>query len=308
VRPGTRFCVACGAKVVPGATTEPASPETEEAAPSREEEESSEASPPSEFDAETPAASVPATEPTEEIEPIPVPDDILTSLVARGQQLALEDQYTKTKAASDDLIENLSEAATSSSIALEELIDTYVSERSEQERLEGLHESGEVSDRVYDRLTREYDDKLTGMDEKIQGGVATFRGYDAYLREEEGKAEEELETIETKREVGDEDDVEDRHATLTKQIQRLRYAIAAVAHILDKEAALHGEPASRFEVSETTVGSAGAEEAAKPVEAKPSVTRTPKPPADVEAGKICPACGHVTASNTKFCTYCGSRI
>ena len=169
--------------MVPGTTSEPASPETEEAAPSREDEESTEASPPSEFDAETPSASLPATAPTEEIEPITVPDDIFSSLVARGQQLALEDQYAKTKTASDDLIENLSEAATSSSIPLEELIDTYVSERSEQERLEGLHESGEVSDHVYDRLTREYDDKLTGMDDKIQEGVTTFRGYHAYLRE-----------------------------------------------------------------------------------------------------------------------------
>jgi hypothetical protein len=294
--------------VVPGATAERTPPETEEAAPSREDEESSEASPPSEFDAESPAASVPAAEPTEEIGSIPVPDDILTNLVARGQQLALEDQYTKTKAASDDLIENLSEAATSSSISLEELIDSYVSERSEQERLEGLHESGEVTDRVYDRLTREYDDKLTGLDDKIQEGVATFRGYHTYLREELAKAEEELETVETKREVGDEGDVEVRQTTLPKQIQRLRYAIAAVAHILNKEAALHGEPVARFEVSETTVDSAGAEEAAKPVETKPSTTRKPKPTADVEAGKICPACGRVTASNTKFCTYCGGRI
>lgn len=287
---------------------EPASPETEEAAPSRENEESTEASPPSEFNVETPAASVPATAPTEEIEPIAVPDDILTSLVARGQQLALEDQYTKTKTASDDLIENLSEAATSSSIPLEELIDTYVSERSEQERLEGLHESGEVSDRVYDRLTREYDDKLTGMDDKIQEGAATFRSYHAYLRAELAKTEEERDTIEAKREVGDEGDVEDRQATLRKQIQRLRCAIAAAVHILGKEAALHGQPASRFEVSETTVGSAGAEEAPKPTGAKSSATRTPKPTADVEAGKICPACGRVTPSKTKFCTYCGSRI
>ena len=274
----------------------------------RENEDSAEASPPSEFDAQTPAASAPVTESTEEIEAIPVPDDILSSLVARGQQLALEDQYTKTKAASDDLIENLSEAATSSSIPLEELVDTYVSERSEQERLEGLHESGEVSDRVYDRLTGEYDDKLTGMDDKIQESLATFRGYHAYLREELAKTEEELETIETKRELDDEGDIEDHQAALTKQTQRLRYAIAAAAHILAKEAALHGEPASRFEVSETTVGSASAEEAAKPAGAKPSATRTPKPTADVEAGKICPACGRVTASNTKFCIHCGSRV
>jgi len=240
---------------------------------------------------------------------MPVPDDILSSLVARGQQLALEDQYTKTKTASDDLIENLSEAATSSSIALEELIDTYVSERTEQERLEGLHESGEVSDHVYDRLTREYDDKLTGMDDRIQEGVATFRGYHAYLRAELAKTEEALETIEVQKKAGDEEgDVEDRQTALTNEIERLRYAIAASAHILDKEAALHGEPASRFEVSETTVGSAGVEEAAKPGGAKPSAPSVPKPTVDVEAGKICPACGRVTASNTKFCIHCGSRV
>lgn len=301
--------MACGAEVVPGTTSELTSPEAEEAPPPREDEESAEASPPSELDAEGPAVTAPTSEPAEEIESIPVPDGILTSLVARGQQLALEDQYTKTKSASDDLIENLSEAATNGSIPLEELIDTYVNERSEQERLEGLHESGEVSDRVYDRLTREYDNKLTGMDEKIQEGVATFRGYQTYLREELAKTEEELETIEAKREVGDEEgDVEDRQATITKQAQRLRYAVAAAAHILEREAALHGEPASRFEVNETTVGSASTEEAAKPASSKSSARSAPKPTADVEAGKICPACGRVTASNTKFCTYCGSRI
>jgi hypothetical protein len=301
--------VACGTKIVPGPTSQPAPSESDEAAPLRDDEEPEEATPPSEFDAETPTAGAPASEPPEEVESIPVPDDIMSGLVARGQQLALEDQYVKSKSVSDDLIENLSEAATNGSSPLEELIDTYVNERSEQERLEGLHESGEVSDDVYDRLTREYDDKLTRMDEKIREGVTTLRAYQVHLRAELVKTEEELETAETKEEVGDEEtDVEERQATLTDQIQRLRWAIAAATHILEKEAALHGEPASRFEVSETTVASAGSEDGGKPVSVKPSTTRPPKPSVDVEAGKICPSCGGVTAANMRFCVHCGSRI
>jgi chromosome segregation ATPase len=234
---------------------------------------------------------------------------MMSGLVARGQQLSLEDQYTKAKSVSDDLIENLSEAATNGSIPLEELIDSYINERTEQERLEGLHESGEVSDRVYDRLTQEYDDKLSRMDEKIREGVTTLRSYHAHLRAELAKTEEELETIEAKKEAGDEEtDLEDRKASLAEQSQRLRWAVAAAAHILDREAALRGEPTSRFEVSETTVTGTGSEEAGKPVVVKPSTTPASKASADAEAGKICPSCGRVTAPNTKFCVHCGSRV
>jgi RNA polymerase subunit RPABC4/transcription elongation factor Spt4 len=309
LREGTRFCTKCGSKVVPGPPSEPARSAENQGADLEEDEEPAEISPPSEFDSEASDEATPPSEETEETEATPVPDEMLTSLVARGQQLDLENKCAETGSVSEDLIDDLSEAATNASIPLEELIDSCVNERSEQERLEGLRRTGEVSDRVFDRLTQEYDSKLADMDGKIREGVTTFRGYQAYLREEFAGKEDELETIKAKREVGDEEaDAEDHEATLTKEAQRLRCAMAAITHVLDKAAAMHGPPASRFEVSETTVGATSPDEAPRTVAAKPASTRTTKPTADVEAGKVCPACGRVTTPNTKFCIYCGSRV
>ena len=109
---------------------------------------------------------------TETVDPIPVPSEVLASLMARGRQLTLEEEYAKNGAKSDQLLAELSKAAGDSDFALENLIDTYINERAELDRLEGLHKKGEVSERVYERLLKEYEEKLEKMDEEIKKGNA----------------------------------------------------------------------------------------------------------------------------------------
>ena len=79
------------------------------------------------------------------------------------------------------LLDELSQAAADSEFELEELIATYINERAELERLDTLHEKSEVSDRVYDRLKGEYDEKLGSFDERIQKGVHELQGYLAQI-------------------------------------------------------------------------------------------------------------------------------
>jgi hypothetical protein len=248
-------------------------------------------------------------------DPIPVPKEALSQLVARGKQLAIEKEYTGKQKGDDKIIKSLSEAEKDGGYPFEEIVDTYIQERGEQERLEGLLESGEVTERVYSRLSKEYDEKLLDLEEKIKVGRATLLGYLAKLQNDLKDAEEELDTIETRMKVDDQEDLKSKQKKLVKRIQKLQFAITAAVHILNKDSAISGGTPIRFEISERTLGD--------PVTEKPESSDTesgtsstektesasPKEPAsDLEGGKICPKCGVVTAPEAKFCTKCGQKI
>lgn len=81
-------------------------------------------------------------------------------------------------------------------------------------------------------------------------------------------------------------------------------------------------PITRFAITETTVvdskvvssesteaESAEAEEKEEEtVKPKPDSSVTSRSDSDAESGKICPQCGRVTASDAKFCVYCGGPL
>jgi predicted nucleic acid-binding Zn ribbon protein len=290
VKPGAKFCVSCGFELA----SSPIPSEIEDESDDEE-------------------AVVDSSEIEESIAAIPVPAEVLGQLIARGHQLSLEEQYTKSGKASEELLESLGDTAESGVHPLEDLLDTYIRERSEQERLEGLHETGEVSKRVYDRLNQEYNEKLSRMDEEIQTGITKIKGYLAQLRSDQSAAQDQLETIETRIEIGDmEGDPEKQQATLSEKIQRLGYAIAAIKHILDKEATIHGDLPSRFEVTETSqadlsIDKTESDENSDSEDEESEPQSTPTPSSDTEAGKICSNCGRVTASGS-FCVHCGSPL
>ncbi len=255
---------------------------------------------------------VSATEPSSGYEPIPVPAKALSQLVARGKQLALEKGYTGKQDGDEKVIKRLSEAEKDGGFPLEDIVDTYIRERGEQERLEGLLESGEVTERVYSRLSKEYDERLLDLEEKIRVGRATLLGYLAKLRSDLKDVEEELDTIETRAQIGDEKDLGSKQKKLTKKIQKLQLAITAGVHILNKESAISGGTPIRFEISERTLGEPIEEETETSDEdstdEKAGSTPKEKPAVDIEGGKICPKCGVVTAPSAKFCTKCGQKI
>ncbi len=189
-KPGSKFCVYCGSEI-PGTAKTP----------------------------ENAAEEVPysATAKVSIAEPITVPTKVLASLMARGRQLKLEEEYANNGSISDKLLEELSQAAADSDFELEELIDSYINERGELERLEALHEKGEVSERVYDRLTKEYEEKLDRMDDQIKKGAIQLQGYQAQIQFDHAEVKEELETINARLLIGDEDTEvsEKQKATLT---------------------------------------------------------------------------------------------
>jgi RNA polymerase subunit RPABC4/transcription elongation factor Spt4 len=302
VKGGSKFCRYCGsALVTPQITTKPPSTEVEAAV----------------------SDTVPSKESkVESIEPIAIPSKILASLMARGRQLVLEDEYAENGTASDQLLDELSQAASESNFELEDLIDTYINERAELERLEALKEKGEVSDRVYERLTGEYDEKLERMDEQIQAGARQLQGYHAQIQLDYAKVKDELETLNARILIGDEvDDIKDKKTTLTEKTDRLNYALIAAQHILQKESTLRNGPLTRFEVKETTVTDSKVtpvkpekEPASKDsseqetVEASESGTSSTSSQPDVEAGKICTQCGRITSSDARFCVHCGAPL
>ncbi|MFX1475797.1 MAG: zinc-ribbon domain-containing protein, partial [Promethearchaeota archaeon] len=248
-------------------------------------------------------------------DPIPVPAKALSQLVDRGKQLALEKRYTGKQDGDEKLIKRISEAEKDGGYPLEEIVDTYIQERGEQERLEGLLESGEVTERVYSRLSKEYDEKLLDLEEQIREGRVTLLGYLTTLRNDLTEAEEELDTIEARIKVDDEEDLKGKQKKLIKKIQKLQLAVTAAVHILNKESAISGGAPIRFEISERTLGEPATEEPESGDQDSPTSSPekaesgSPKEPAsDIEGGKICPKCGVVTKPEAKFCTRCGQKI
>ncbi len=258
---------------------------------------------------------VSGSEPSISYDPIPVPAKALSQLVARGKQLALEKTYTG-KEGDEKVIKRISEVEKDGGFPLEEIVDTYIQERGEQERLEMLLENGEVTERVYSRLSKEYDEKLLDLEEKIKDGRATLLGYLTKLRSDLQDAEEKLETIETKSQIDDDKTLKAKQKKLKKKIQKLQLAISAAVHILNKESAISGGTPIRFEISEVTLGEA-ATDISESSDKDTSTTSPPKedestpeekPTEDIEGGKICPRCGVVTAPSAKYCTKCGQII
>lgn len=298
VRPGTKFCIYCGSPVTTAISDTGESSQTPETT----------------ADLVSEPATTPEVEKPEEVQPIPIPTGVLASLIARGRQLALEDQYAKSDQKSDKLLEELSKAAGDGDFALEGLIDTYINEQTEQDRLDELREKDEVSDRVYERLSAEYQEKLAKMDQDIESGLEQLKGYTAQLNRELNQIHDELETVNARVLIGDiEEDFTSQKTKLTEKQQRLNYALAAAHHILNKEATRRGEAVTRFEITETTLPEATltTKEPEKTTEtsedeSEPSTPSTPPP--DAEAGKICNLCGRVTASNAKFCIHCGGPL
>ncbi|MFX1317920.1 MAG: zinc-ribbon domain-containing protein [Promethearchaeota archaeon] len=296
-RPGSKFCIYCGSDIPGTAKT------------------------PEQVADETPYPAT-ATARISTVEPITVPTKVLASLMARGRQLVLEEEYANNGSVSDKLLEELSQAAADSDFELEELIDSYINERGELERLEDLHKKAEVSERVYDRLTKEYEEKLEGMDEQIKNGVLQLQGYQAQVQLDHAEVKEELDTLNARLLIGDEDAEvnEKRKTTLTEKADRLHYALLACEHILKKESAMRNGPITRFEVKETTVADSKLSpsisdeeveviESTEAPEEPESVTETPKSrQQDAEAGKICANCGRVTASDARFCVHCGAPL
>ncbi|MFX1300460.1 MAG: zinc-ribbon domain-containing protein [Promethearchaeota archaeon] len=295
-RPGTKFCTYCGSTLTVSKTvTGELSVVPEESQP---------------VTAKLPEAEI--------VDPIPVPSDVLASLMARGRQLVLEEEYAKNGAESDKLLDELSKAAGDSDFALEDLIDTYINERAELDRLESLREKGEVSERVYERLLKEYEEKLEKMDDEIQKGTGQLQGFQAQIRLDHAEVKEALETIKARMAIGDDvDEGEKQKAKLADKVERLNYALIATEHILKKESTMRNGPLTRFEVKETTV----ADSKVTPVESESEEeedssdeeTDTPESTIDsgqpdAEAGKICTQCGRVTASGAQFCIHCGSPL
>jgi len=230
-----------------------------------------------------------------------VPSEALEALIARGRQLILEEQYAQSGEASEDLLSGISEAAVQASYPLEDLIDTYIQERSEQEKLEELHENGEVSDRVYDKLSQEYHDKLTKLDQEIQKETSILRSYLSQLHSDLNQAQQDLEALEVRIRIGDaEGNPQEDKRKLTEKIRRLRYAITAAQHILAKGDALYGAPPPRFQIMETPIQSSETGE-------EPSEENTAPQP-QPEAGKICPHCGAVSKPGSKYCISCGEKL
>ncbi len=294
---GSKFCVHCGSplttdesasKAAPILATEPKKPKPKP---------------------ELPTASV--------VKPLPIPVEVLASLMARGRQIKLEEEYAKNGTKSDKLLDELSEAAGDSDFEVEELIDSYVNEQAELDRLKALHEKSEVSDRVYERLITEYDDKLKKLDAKIQAGIVQLTGYHAQINLDFVQAKEGLETLEARILIGDEDsDVLEKKAKLTEKTQRLQYALVATEYILQKESTMRNGPRPRFEVTEKTLADSQIM-TTEPEEEKETAAKTesestepessqPSVKSDAEAGKICTQCGRVTASEAKFCVHCGA--
>jgi uncharacterized OB-fold protein len=298
LKPGSKFCIFCGTAI-----EQPAEVNSEIAESSNSQ-------------ATTPVETIEE----ETVEPQPIPAEILSQLIARGHQLSLEEEYAKTGNDSEQLLEDLSEAAGNSSYPLEELIDIYINERSELERLDQLHENGEVSERVFERLTKEYDEKLEKLDKEIQDGIDTLKGYFAQLRLDHTQTKDDLETIEARIQIGDiEDDPTAQKEKLTEKFRHLSYALTAVQHILNKEAMLRGAPPIRFSITETTLTDARlrakSTEEMEDLEPTDSVQSEPEsdeeaqaPMEDAESGKICTSCGRVTASDAKFCIHCGHTL
>ncbi|MFX1575993.1 MAG: zinc-ribbon domain-containing protein [Promethearchaeota archaeon] len=294
---GSKFCIFCGG-------TLPSSAKSTEA---------------SEV-VESPTALTPTPEP--DVTPISVPAKVLASLMARGRQLVLEEEYAKNGAKSDELFAELSQAAGESDFEVEALIDTYINERGELERLEALHEKREVSERVYERLMKEYEEKLDRMDEQIKDGKLQLQGYLAQIQLDLTTAKEELETLNARLLIGDEEATDEgMKEKLSQKVDRLNYAILACNHILQKESAMRNGPITRFAVTETTVVDSKVvssestdaervedEETKEKVKPETDSSATPRPGSDAEAGKICPLCGRVTASDAKFCVHCGGPL
>ena len=265
------------------------------------------------------------SKPVTTVKPIPVPAKVLATLMARGRQLALEEEFAKNGTDSDELLDELSQAASDSDFELEALIDTYINERSELERLEALHKKGEVSERVYDRLVKEYEDKLTRMDDQIKEGVTQLHSYQAQIQLDHTEAKEELETLQARLLIGDDatKDSDDRDK-ISEKSTRLNYALIACEYIIKKEYAMRNGPVTRFEVTEATIADSKvtpaepekvevskSEEKAReePAEEVKEPESSPSQPAqDTESGKICPQCGRVTASDAKFCVHCAARL
>jgi hypothetical protein len=239
--------------------------------------------------------------------------------MARGRQLTLEEEYVKNGVESDQLLDELSKAAGDSNFKVEDLIDTYINERTEQDRLESLHEKGEVSKRVYERLKKEYDEKLSKMDEEIQQGMVQLRGYQAQIKLDHTKTTDDLETLKARLVIGDDvADGEEQRAKLTDKAERLNYALIATEHIIKKESTMRNGPITRFEVTEKTltdteIASLKPEPEEEPSkepkdsESEPAAESKPSQP-DAEAGKICTNCGRVTASDARFCVHCGGPL
>jgi hypothetical protein len=263
----------------------------------------------------------PEPSPTVTVEPIPVPTEVLASLMARGRQLALEEEYATNGGESDALLDELSQAAADSEFELEELIDTYINEHAELERLETLHGKSEVSDRVYDRLKGEYNEKLTGFNERIQRGVHELQGYLAQILQDYSQVQDDLETIKARELIGDDEPADAKQkAKLEDRATRYNYAITAARYILQKEATMRNGPVSRFEVKETTLADSKLKPVApkpekqvkpkseEPAETEETETTSPSTQPEPEAGKICNVCGRITTSDAKFCIHCGSSL
>jgi RNA polymerase subunit RPABC4/transcription elongation factor Spt4 len=265
------------------------------------------------------------SKPVTAVKPIPVPAKVLASLMARGRQLALEEEYVKNGTESDELLEELSQAASDSDFELEELIDTYINERSELERLESLHKKGEVSERVFDRLVKEYEVKLTRMDEQIIEGITQLQSYKARIQLDHAEAKEELDTLKTRHLIGDDETkgTSDKDK-VSEKTTRLNYAFIACEYILKKESAMRNGPITRFEITETTVADSKVtsteSEDVKVIKTEEKVEEEPKEEAkdsestssqsaeDSESGKICSQCGRLTASDAKFCIHCAASL
>jgi len=293
---GAKFCTYCGGTLTVGETA---------------------AGEPSAMPEESPPVTTKIPD-IKTVDPIPVSSEALASLMARGRQLVLEEEYAKNGIESDKLLDELSKAAADSDFALEDLIDSYINERAELDRLEALHEKREVSERVYERLLKEYEEKLEKMDKEIQKGTDQLQGYQVQIKLDHAKVNEELETIKARMVIGDDvDEGEKQTAKLAEKAERLNYALIATQHILKKESTMRNGPLTRFEVKETTVADSNVTAAEpEPEEEEDSSdqetdTSEPQPESrqpDAEAGKICTQCGRVTASGAQFCIHCGSPL
>ncbi len=293
---GAKFCTYCGGTLTVGETA---------------------AGEPSAMPEESPPVTTKIPD-IKTVDPIPVSSEALASLMARGRQLVLEEEYAKNGIESDKLLDELSKAAADSDFALEDLIDSYINERAELDRLEALHEKREVSERVYERLLKEYEEKLEKMDKEIQKGTDQLQGYQVQIKLDHAKVKEELETIKARMVIGDDvDEGEKQTAKLAEKAERLNYALIATQHILKKESTMRNGPLTRFEVKETTVADSNVTAAEpEPEEEEDSSdqetdTSEPQPESrqpDAEAGKICTQCGRVTASGAQFCIHCGSPL
>jgi chromosome segregation ATPase len=284
LKPNAKFCSYCGVSL---ATRQAAAPP-----------------------AETSSANIttaPVSEPAQEVEAIP--PQVEAALIMRGkletlrsQKAALEEEQETVKV--KQLVGELSDKETQDQIntlqkklnpiqtEIEELeskaltpLEQLQQEKKVQEgriqRLEELKKSGEVDDTVYQRLSSEYNGKLTDINQQLETELAKATHWLAQLEERKQQLEFDRETLQVRARIDEisKRDVKKQLKAIDEEINRLTSVISGLRSLLGN--------------------------AAPPL---PSPTKTPFKTREQTASETCPYCQAKITPGTKYCYTCGRLL